>query len=113
LEGVLQEVSFQSSQWNSKNAPIVFYVNMEVAFSDIPLKEGSQISGYGRINALVSGVPEQFELTGENFYRLHRDLLSCLPAALLALPLHYEDIRSRALRGFSTPIPLPDSWKMI
>ncbi len=35
IDKVMQEVEFQSSQWNSEGEPITFYVNIHIGFTDI------------------------------------------------------------------------------
>jgi len=62
VDTVMQEVEFESSQWNSSDAPITFYVNISVGFADIPMKHGKPaLTGNGRIGGLVSVAPAQFD----------------------------------------------------
>jgi hypothetical protein len=108
----MQEVTFQSSQWNAPDGPITFYVNVSVGFSDIPMKDGKPaLTGAGRIGDLVSEAPAQFDLTPTSYESIRSDLLTFLPQALSELPKHYKDVRSRAQAGWHTPIPLPETWR--
>ncbi len=112
IDTVMQEVEFQSSQWNSSDDPITFYVNISVGFTDIPMKDGKPaLTGSGRIGGLASGAPPQFDLMSANYDDTQNQLLSLLPHALSELPKHYEDVRIRARAGLHTPIPLPDTWR--
>ena len=112
IKGVVQEIDFQSSQWNSANRPISFYVNILIGFSDIPMKEDKPLlSGQARISGLVPGAPPHYDLTPESYSDVRGELLRAIPSALEALPLHYEDVRAYALRGSRCIIPIPDSWK--
>lgn len=113
LEGVVQEVEVQSSQWNIKGEAITFYVNISVRFKDIPkINDVQEWHGSARIEWLAPGMPAQYDLSPTNYSNVRDELISCLPKAFEALPLHYEDVRQRALRGLMTPIPLPDSWRV-
>jgi hypothetical protein len=108
----MHEIEFQSSQWNSSDGPITFYVNVSVGFTDIPMKDGKpRMAGSGRIDALISKAPSQFDLTPGNHEEILRQLLSLLPLALSELPKHYDDVRTRAKAGWYTPIPLPATWR--
>ena len=111
MDDVVQEVEFQSSQWNSSGGPIRFYVNISVSFTDIPMKTANQMAGAGRISGLVSEIPPEFDLTASNYEIIKGQLLSCFPTALSELPKYYEDVRQRAKTGLFTPIPLPESWR--
>jgi hypothetical protein len=112
IDTAMQEVDFQSSQWNSSDDPITFYVNVSVGFTDIPMKDGKPtITGNGRIGGLVSGAPSQFDLTPANYDAIRSQLLSFLPHALSELPKHYDDVRTRAKAGWHTPIPVPETWR--
>jgi len=111
IDGVIQEVHFQSSSWNSSGAPIVFYINLKVSFENISSKDGSPIYGIGRIGCIVSNTPDQFELREQTDQYFRHELIFYIVQALKALPTHYEDIRKRALKGLFTPIPLPETWK--
>jgi hypothetical protein len=111
VDTVMQQVEFQSSQWNSSDGPVRFYVNISVGFSDIPMKDGKPaLPGRGRIRGLASNAPAQFYLTSTNYGSIRSQLLALFPQALSELPKHYEDVRSRAKAGWHTPIPLPDTW---
>src|SRR5262245_26053860 len=104
LDTVMQEVEFQSSQWNSPDGPVTFYVNISIGFTDIPMKDGKPaLTGKGRIGGLVSGAPAQFDLTPINHESIRGELLALLPQALSKLPKHYDDVRSRARAGWHTP----------
>lgn len=108
----MQEVEFQSSQWNSSDGPVKFYVNISVGFTDIPVKDGKPaLTGSGRIDGLVSDAPAQFDLTPATYESIRSQLLAFLSKALSELPKHYEDIRNRARGGWHTPIPLPETWR--
>lgn len=113
IDTAMQEVGFQSSQWNSSGGPITFYVNVSVGFTDIPMKDGKPaMTGNGRIEGLVSDAPSQFDLTPANYDDIRGQLLSFLPQALSELPKHYDDVRHRAKEGWHTPIPLPETWRV-
>ena len=112
VETVMQEVEFQSCSWNSSGGPITFYVNISVGFADIRFRNGNPaLTGSGRIRQLVPDAPAQYDLTATSYHTILSDLLAFIPQALLELPKHYEDVRSRALAGWYTPIPLPDTWR--
>ena len=112
IDTAMQEVEFQSSQWNSSDGPTRFYVNVSVGFTDIPMKDGKPaMTGNGRLGGLVSGAPPQIDLTPANYDNTRSQLLSHLPQALSELPKHYDDIRNRAKAGWITPIPLPETWR--
>jgi hypothetical protein len=112
VDSVMQEVEFQSSQWNSEGSPITFYVNISVGFTDIPMQDGKPaLTGTGRIGGIVSDAPSQFDITLLNYDSVRNELLAFLPQALSELPKHYDDIRNRAKAGWHTPIPLPDTWR--
>lgn len=49
IDGAMEEVEFQSSQWNSAAGPITFYVNLRGGFSDIPAREGKPARGDFRL----------------------------------------------------------------
>ncbi len=109
---VMQEVGFQFSQWNSVGQPITFYVNVCCGFADIPLRDGKPaLSGTGRLGGLATGAPAEFHLSPASYAAIRAQLLHYLPAAIKALPDHYEVVRARARQGYSTPIPLPDTWQ--
>jgi len=112
VDSVMQEVEFQSSQWNSANSSIAFYVNISAGFTDIPMRDGkTELTGTGRLSGLVSKAPGQFDITPANYESIRSQLLEFLPQALSALPKHYDDIRTRAKAGLRTPIPLPETWR--
>lgn len=112
IETAMQEVEFQSSQWNVLEGPITFYVNVSVGFTDIPMKDGKPTTtGNCRIGGLVSGAPSQFDLLPATYDDIRGQLLSLLPQALFELPKHYDDVRNRAKAGWHTPIPLPETWR--
>ena len=112
VDNVMQDVEFQSSSWNSSGGPVTFYVNVRVGFADIPMKDGKpEFTGWGRIQGLVPDAPAQYHLTPTNYESIRSELLASIPQALSELPRHYEDVRTRALAGWSTPIPLPDTWQ--
>ena len=111
VDAALQEVEFQSSQWNSSGGPVTFYVNISVWFVDIPMKDGKPLRGTGRIEGLVPDAPAQFDLTPLSYETIRSELLTFLPQALAELPKHYEDVRRRACDGWHTPIPLPETWR--
>jgi hypothetical protein len=91
IDTAMQEVEFQSSQWNSSDGPITFYVNVSVGFTDIPMKDGKPaMTGKGRLGGLASGAPAQFDLTLANCDDTRSQLLSLLPQALIELPKHYD-----------------------
>ena len=109
---VMQEVGFQSSQWNATGQPITFYVNVCCGFADIPLRDGkAALSGTGRLGGLAAGAPAEFHLTSASYAAIRAQLLHHLPIAISALPDHYEVVRTRAQQGYFTPIPLPDTWQ--
>ena len=111
-DGVMQEIGFQSSQWNSVGQPITFYVNVCFSFADIPLRVGkAALSGTGRLGGLAVGAPAEFHLAPASYAAIRAQLLHYLPIAITSLPDHYEDVRARAQKGYSTPIPLPDTWQ--
>ena len=59
----VQEVEFQSSQWNSTGEPVTFYVNILVGFTDIPINDDKPaLAGRGRIAGLVSDANPSSEL---------------------------------------------------
>jgi hypothetical protein len=112
VDMAMQQVEFQSSQWNSSDGPVTFYVNISVGFADIPMQNGKPtMTGTGRIAGLVSDAPAQFDLTHTNFDSIRDQLLALVPQALSELPKHYDDVRSRAREGLHTPIPLPATWR--
>lgn len=112
IDYTMQELEFQSSQWNSEDGPVTFYVNISVGFTDIPMKDGKPaLTGKGRIGGLVSDAPAQFDITPGNYESIRSQLLAFLPQALSELPRHYNDIRTRAGAGYHTPIPLPETWR--
>ena len=112
IDSVMQEVDFQSSQWNSADSPITFYVKISVGFTDIPMRDGKPaLTGAGRIGGLVSDAPAQFDLTPISYDSIRSQLLVFLPQAFSELPKHYDDIRTRAKVGWHTPIPLPETWR--
>ena len=109
---VMQEVGFQSSQWHSVGQHITFYVNVCFGFADIPPRDGKAVlSGTGRLGGLATGAPAEFHLTPASYAAIRAQLLHYLPIAIGALPDHYEVVRARAQKGYSTPIPLPDTWQ--
>jgi hypothetical protein len=108
----MQEVDFQSSQWNSQSDPIRFYVNVSVGFADIPMKDGKPaLTGSSRLSDLVPEAPKHYDLTPENCAELLDQLLDWIPRALALLPDHYEDVRTHALRGSHCVLPIPTSWR--
>ena len=112
VDGVMQEVEFQSSQWNMKGDAITFYVNIHIGFVDIPMAKGRPaLTGMARIGGLVPGIPAQYDLTMTNITTIRDELIDCLPRAMSELPRHYEDVRERAMKGWHTPIPLPETWR--
>lgn len=112
IDVAMQEVEFQSSQWNCSDGPITFYVNVLLGFFDIPMNDGKlAMTGWGRLPGLASAAPPQFDLTPANYDEIRRQLIILLPLALAELPRHYSDVRNRASVGLHTPIPLPDSWR--
>ena len=112
VDEVMQEVDFQSSQWNSSPAPTRFYVDISIGFADIPMRDGeSALTGTGRIAGLAAGAPSEFDLTMDSYDAIKEQILVLLPRALSTLPQHYDDVRSRARVGLHTPIPLPESWR--
>jgi hypothetical protein len=112
LDSVMQVVEFQSSAWNAADGPVTFYVNFLLGFADIPIKDGKpELTGSGRIQGLVPQAPAQFDLTHKKYESIRQDLLVYIPLALVELPKHYEDVRSRAQTGLYTPIPLPKTWQ--
>ena len=109
---VMQQIEFQSSAWNSKDAPARFYVNINIGFADIPTKDGtSGFAGSGRLTGLVAEAPPHYDLTPENYDEVLAELLTHLPVALAEIPKHYADVRERAEKGLCTPIPLPETWR--
>jgi hypothetical protein len=112
VDEVMQEVDFQSSQWNSSSGPARFYINISIGFADTPMRDGkSALTGSGRIAGLAAGAPSEFDLTMDSYGAIKEQVLILLPRALSALPQHYDDVRSRARSGLHIPIPLPESWK--
>ena len=112
VDSVMQEVGFQSSQWNSVGQPLTFYVNVCCGFTDIPRRDGTAVlPGMGRLGGLAAGAPAEFHLTPASYAAIRAQLLHYLPIAVSALPDHYEVVRARAQKGYSTPIPLPDTWQ--
>lgn len=112
VDDVMQEVDFQSSQWNSSSGPTRFYVNISMGFTDIPMQDGKPaLTGTGRIAGLAAGAPSEFDLTMDSYDAIKEQVLMLLPRALSTLPQHYDDVRSRARVGLHTPIPLPESWR--
>jgi hypothetical protein len=112
FDSMMQVVEFQSSSWNAADGPVTFYVNILLGFADIPIKDGKPaLTGSGRIQGLVPQAPAQFGLTPENYESIRQDLLVYIPLALVELPKHYADVRSRAQAGMYTPIPLPKTWR--
>jgi hypothetical protein len=112
VDAVMQEVDFQSSQWNSRTDPIRFYVNVSVGFADIPVKDDKPaLTGRARIPGLVPGAPPHYDLTPDSYAEIRDSLLKAIPSALAALPQHYEDVRACALRGSHCVIPIPESWR--
>lgn len=112
VDEVMQEVNFQSSQWNSAPGPTRFYVNISIGFQDIPMRDGKAVAtGTGRLAGLAEGAPSEFDLNVDSYEVIKEQLLMLLPLALSTLPQHYDDVRSRAKIGLHTPIPLPESWK--
>jgi hypothetical protein len=108
----MQEVYFQSSQWNSQSDPIRFYVEISVGFADIPIEDGKPaLTGSARLPGLVPEAPPHHDLTRENHSKLRDELLDWIPRALALLPDHYEDVRSHALRGSHCVLPVPASWR--
>jgi Domain of unknown function (DUF4304) len=112
IDIVMQEVEFQSSQWNSATDPTRFYVNVSVGFADIDMRDGKPaLTGTTRVHALVPSEPPHYDLTAENYADLRDELLQSIPRALAVLPEHYEDVRTYALRGSHCVIPIPSSWR--
>ncbi|MEO5916601.1 MAG: DUF4304 domain-containing protein [Luteolibacter sp.] len=113
LDGVIQEVEFQSSRWNTKGEAAVFYVNVGITFTDIATAEGTRGGrhGDGRMPGLIPGLPPQYELIETNLGVVRDELIANFPMLLEVIPSHYEDVRQLALKGFQTMIPMPDSWR--
>jgi hypothetical protein len=111
-DNVMQEIEFQSSQWNSEGDPNTFYVNIHIGFSDIPMKDGKPaLTGMGRISGLVPEAPSQYDLTSTNYPNIRDQLVKFLPRAMKQVEMHYEDVRNRAKNGLRTPMPLPETWR--
>lgn len=107
IDTVMQQVEFQSSQWNSSDSPLRFYVNISVGFSDVPMRDGKPaLTGWCRLPGLVASAPGEFDITPASYESIRSQLLELLPQALLALPKHYEGVRSRAKAGWHALIPL-------
>ena len=97
LDNVIQEVGFQSSQWNATGQPITFYVNVCCGFTDLPLRGGKTVlSVKGRLDGLAAGAPAEFHLVPASYAAIRAQLLHHLPIAISVLPHHYEVIRTRA-----------------
>ena len=112
VDGVMQDVEFQSSQWNTRGHPITFYVNIRIGFADILTQAGkTALTGMARIRGLVPETPAQYDLTTMNIDSIRDELINSLPIAMDALPRHYKDVRRLAMKGLHTPIPLPGTWK--
>jgi hypothetical protein len=113
VDSVMQEIEFQSSQWNSAGEPVGFYVNIHCGFADILMRDGKPaLTGTGRIEGLAPGAHAMFDLTRPNFAAIRDQLIPLLATAMRELPEHYEDIRTRAQQGWHTPVPLPATWRV-
>jgi Domain of unknown function (DUF4304) len=112
IDVAMQEVEFQSSQWNSAADPTRFYVNVSLGFADIPMRDGKPaLTGTTRVHSLVPGAPPHYDLTAENHAQVREELLQSIPQALAELPKHHEDVRTYALRGSHCVIPIPSLWR--
>ena len=109
---VMQEVEFQSSQWNSVDGPTRFYINVSIGFTDVPMADGKPVmSGTSRLSGLSAGARSEYDLIPESYDEVRDEILQSIPVALEALPSHYEDVRAYALRGSHCIIPIPESWR--
>lgn len=105
----------QGSQWNSGGEPWRFYLNVGVHFPDVPLDVDSRgiwrgVHALGRIEAIVPGAPESFEVDSSSVQGVARKLADLIVAASERLPALLERPRSRAQKGLASPLPVPDTW---
>lgn len=103
----------QGSSWNSGVEPWEFYIDVLVAFPDIPLRptiRGANYHAKGRIDAIVADAPPSFQLRANDLDRLVVEVGQLATEASIRLPELLRPIQARARQGLFSPIPLPDSW---
>lgn len=111
-EGYTECVSIQGSSWNSGEEPWHFYVNISVAFVDVPFKPDSGLKYHadGRLERLALTAPPAYDLMANNFEQLADELVVNIKHACEVIPKALSAIRTRALEGFYSPLPVPESW---
>ena len=115
-QGYIELFNIQGSDWNSGEEPWRFYLNARVCFSDLgPLNGGKLTAQYfhaeGRSNRLLPGTPPHFDVSQQTVEQVARELATLILRMSEALPALLKPVRSRALAGLYSPLPLPDTWQ--
>jgi len=105
-------ISIQGSTWNSGDEPWHFYVNLSIRLNDVPpvTDENIVFQASGRLEGLVPSAPEAFDLAASHLESLVRELVMYIDEAIVAVPDKLPPVRARALKGFWSPFPVPDTW---
>lgn len=114
-EDFVEMYNIQGSRWNTASGPWRFYVNVMVRFTDVGPLQGQKptptyFHAQGRSNSIIHGSQEHFEATEEDITTVAQDVARLLlrigDVLVDMLPAAHE----RALAGFFSPLPVPDSW---
>ncbi|WP_172205390.1 DUF4304 domain-containing protein [Niveibacterium sp. COAC-50] len=109
-EGYTERVSVQGSSWNSGDEPWHFYINVAVAIDGVPLRETSKFHADGRLERLAPSAPAAYDLTAANLESLAIEISGYVMEACCRIPDALHDVRTRALQGWYSPLPVPDTW---
>jgi hypothetical protein len=106
--GYIEMLGIQGSSWNSGDEPWIFYVNVDVRFTDLPLESaaaGAKYHASGRLERIVGAAPPQYELTRDNLSQTVALVARLAEASSDRLPELLPVVRDRACRGFYSCIP--------
>jgi hypothetical protein len=110
VEGYVECVSIQGSSWNSGDELWHFYVNVAVAIDGIPMRENIKFHADGRLEGLAPSAPPAYDLTATNLESLASEISGYVTEACGRIPNALHDVKCRALRGWYSRLPVPDTW---
>lgn len=114
-EAYSERYAISGSRWNSGEEPWKFSLDVGVFFVDIPPRDGAK--GLWRYSHAIGGTdqilkhsPPDFSVTQSNVEEISRQVADIILKTSATLPSIVGPAYQRALHGFASPLPVPETW---